>query len=183
MGISGEALFPVVTLVLGAVLKGLFDWLSENRSERRRREERQEQRADTRQLKHLEFQQTALLELQDVITRLGRLVGAAHYQDIKNLRETGRWHGAHLTEEVNLGLLTEQQSFNKLRVRIRDREVRELAKLFSLAGTTSTQAGDEATAKAAMLEMAHHFETLNERIGELLRNLAQDEETLLKDGA
>lgn len=81
-----------------------------------------------------------------------------------------------LSEDVDAGILATQTSVGLLRVRVRDDIARDLAQRL-LAGTaTIATSHSEGASETAMLEMASIFSELQERIGELLRNLDDDEE-------
>lgn len=174
-GLPSETWFPVITLILGAVLKGVFDLLTERRSENRNRRARIEQRRDTLQAKRIEFQQATLLEVQEVTARLVRMAGRINVHDEMQFRATGDWHGSRLPEEVDQGFLVEQTSFNRLRVRIRDDQAREVAKQFSEAIVNSTLARSQSEAQAHLHEMMGYLITFSERVGVLLRELEIEE--------
>ncbi|WP_069057795.1 hypothetical protein [Sinorhizobium sp. RAC02] len=134
LGISPDVWFPVITLIVGASLKVVFDVLAERRAFRRERLGREEQRRDSLRLRRLDFQHATLLEFQDVVSRLARFFGRAHHHDVMSFRASEQWGKSLLGEEVNQGITNEQGAFSRLRVRIKDEETRQLALAFSESG-------------------------------------------------
>lgn len=65
----------------------------------------------------------------------------------------------------------------KLTVRIRDDSIRSIAKELKERCNSAVFSTTEADGHRLVLEMANIFETLNERIGERLRQLDDDEDT------
>ncbi|MCZ4432047.1 hypothetical protein O3S81_20260 [Agrobacterium sp. SOY23] len=182
LGVSPEAWFPIITLLVGALLKGVFDILTERRAERREARLRREQRRDALQLKRAEFQHATLVEFQEATGRLVRLFGRAHFVDEMHFRETGKWKGARLPSDLDQDLANEQAIFARLRVRIRDEKTRKLAADFSDLAIGAIMSKDQDDARAAMMAMTDRMVELTERVGELIRDLESDEDALvLKD--
>jgi hypothetical protein len=175
LGTPAATWFPVFTLILGAVLKGVFDALSDRRTSRRELAARVDQRKDARHVRRTEFQRTTLLELQDAILRLGRMLGAAHYQTVISTREGHTWGKAQLTDEVNTGYTDALNVTSKLRARTADAEARGLIQLFQNECTSVVFAGSEAAAVAGMRRLAKVQDDLHDRVGVLLRALDEDQ--------
>ncbi|TBG08439.1 hypothetical protein ELG79_36575 [Rhizobium leguminosarum] len=171
LGVSSAAWFPVITLIAGAVLKGGFDLLAEKRAERREQNLRQEQRRDGMHLKRIEFQHATLLEFQEVVGRLVRLVGRAHHVDQLNCRSSGDWERSRLPDNLDQDILAEQATFTRLRVRIRDEMARALADQFSGAAVAVFMSRTQSDAEAAIKATTGYLVSLNDRIGVLLREL------------
>jgi hypothetical protein len=182
LGVSSDAWFPVITLIIGATLKGVFDLMAEERANRRAQQNRDDQRRDTLRLKRLEFQQTTLLEFQEVVARLARFYGRAHYEDNMNFKISGEWQRSNLSEDVDKGLAAEQAIFGRLRVRIRDEIVRNLAAKFSDAAVAGLLSFSQKDASANMMLMSNYIVALNERVGILLRELELSEDEITGDG-
>jgi hypothetical protein len=179
LGIPPETWFPVVTLIIGAVLKAVFDMMTDRRTARREREARQDQRRDALRLKRVEFQRATLLELQEAISQLARFTAQAHDQDVSAYRGSGAWRKQLLTEEVNQGFLSAQTSLGGLRVRVRDQQVRQLAELLSTACTNVVLSTNEAASEHGLFRQVMPALTdLQEQIGAILRNLDDDEERI-----
>jgi hypothetical protein len=176
LGIPPETWFPVVTLIIGVVLKAVFDMLTDRRTALREREARQDQRRDALRLKRVEFQRATLLELQEAISQLARFAGQAHHQDLLAYRGSGAWRKRPLTEEVNQGFLTAQTSVGRLRVRVGDQRVRQLAELLSTVCTNAVLSANEGASEHALRDMMAVLTDLQEQIGAILRNLDDDED-------
>jgi hypothetical protein len=181
LGVSSEAWFPVITLIAGAILKGIFDLLAEKRAERRELRIRRQERQDVLRLKRGEFQHSTLLEFQEVLSRLVRFIGRAHHVDEMHFRETGKWKGALLPEDVDQGIATEQALFARLRVRIRDDETRKMASALSDIMIAALFSRDKDEARAKMMAITDQLIELTERVGGLLRKLEIDEDEMVAD--
>lgn len=175
LGVSAEIWFPVITLIVGVVLKGIFDLIADGRAERREKNARRELRLDAFRQRRDEFQRATLLELQDVVARGARFAGRANHEDIMAFRESGQWRKQLLSEEVDSGILAAQTELGLLRVRVRDVAAQQLASRLASFITDVALSRSEATAEAAMSGMVPVLVELQERIGELLRELDDDE--------
>ncbi|MBI3676188.1 MAG: hypothetical protein HY243_06185 [Proteobacteria bacterium] len=178
-GLSPQIWFPVVTLIIGAVLKGLYDTLADRRTLAREREARRDQRRGTSHLNRAVFQRTTLLELQEAAAQLARFTGQANHQDVMAYRASGKWQKQLITEDVDEGSRKANVRVNLLRVRVRDETVRQLAELFSTLCVDSVFATSEQEARDAITQMGKHLTQLQERIGIVLRNLDDEEDHLL----
>ena len=180
IGVPPEAWFPVITLVIGATLKAVFDAFADRRIDSRSREARAEQRLDSIRLKRAEFQRTTLLELQEVVAQHARFAGQAHHQDMMAARSSGVWGRQLLTDEVNDGIHKTQVRLALLKERVRDEKIRQLAELFVADCVAAGLAKSEADATNYMFGMRAHLTELQKRIGLALRSLDDDEDRLLE---
>jgi hypothetical protein len=179
LGIPPETWFPVVTLIIGLVLKAVFDMTTDWRTASREREARQDQRRDAFRRTHIEFQRATLLELQEAIQQLARCTGQAHQEDVLASRAAGAWKKQPLTKEVNEDFLRARTSIILLRVRVRDEEIRRLAELFSSACNATIFSETEGAAHDALqLRVIPAVTDLHERIGTILRSLDDDEDRI-----
>jgi hypothetical protein len=165
----------VVTLIAGALLKGIFDALTDRRVSRRERDARQEQRQDALRLRRVEFQRATLLELQEAVFQLARFTGRAQHQDVVAYRSSGTWRKHLLTEEVNQGFLRSQISIGRLRVRVRDEHVRQLAERFTSVCADIVFTATEAESENVLRLMVLASSELHEQIGAILRKLDDEE--------
>jgi hypothetical protein len=178
LGISPTIWFPVVTLIIGAVLKAIFDALTDRRAARREREARQEQRRDAFHLRLIEFQRSTLLELQEVASQLARFTGQAQHQDEMAYRASGTWGKQPLTDEVDQGFLKAQTDINRLRVRVRDPNIRQLAQQFFEACVEVSISKTKADSERAFHQVSTTLIELHEHIGATLSNLDSDEDQI-----
>ena len=181
MDIPSNVWFPVVTLVTGILLKGLFDIFSDRRIARRDSDARREQRLDNIRLRRAEVQREALLELQSFSMKLGRATAQIHFHDITTYRTSGSWRGEFIPEAIDLGALEGQAGMSTWRVRIRDADVRRLAETVSETCTRVALAQDEAASNHALQLALSLNSELQERIGEVLRNLESEEDQIARD--
>ena len=179
--LPAQVWFPVVTLVVGALLKGIFDMLSDRRSHRREREARYEQRRDALALRRAEFQRETLLKLQDVISQMTRLTGRINHEDVMAFRQSGAWRQNRLPEDVNQGYLEATMQMGQLRVRVRDDSIRELAAHFSSTCAGVGMATSEDESRALIDEIVSVRDQLVERLGAVLRSLDDGEDQILAD--
>src|SRR3989339_699152 len=171
-GVPTQTWFPVVTLIIGLVLKGFFDFLTDSRTVKREREARSEQRRDTIHLQRVDFQRTTLLELQESAHRLSRLTVKTHLHYEAEYSKTGEWQRQELPEGVDEDLREAHSRVSLLRVRIRDEEARKLAEAFiSSCVSVNFASSKEAAYSAFMTQMPFSHEKFQERIGIVLRNL------------
>ncbi|HEM7876471.1 TPA: hypothetical protein U2L31_002852 [Burkholderia contaminans] len=170
-GITPQTWFPVVTLVIGACLKATFDYVSDGRLRKRERDARREQRRDAIRISRADFQRATLLELQDSCQLLARATGQTAHEDLIAFRTTGKWQKQRLSEEADQSSLKGFTSVSKLRVRVRDDEIRELAKTFSSQCVAVGNSTTEQTSNRALFQMGDTLEKLQEKIGVALRSV------------
>ncbi|MBF6990779.1 hypothetical protein [Cupriavidus sp. IK-TO18] len=170
-GISQEVWFPVLTLILGALLKGAGDWATDSRKDKREAGARNAER----RIKRNELQRATLLELQEMAARLGRFAGRAHHEDAMAVRRGGTWGKSLLGNEVSEGLRSASADVIKLSVRVRDGDIRELASRFVGQCAAASMAKSESESERKLNEAIDTDNVLNERIGKVLRALDDDE--------
>ncbi len=176
LGIAPETWFPIVTLIIGALLKACFDALTDKRAARRETEARREQRLDNIRFRRVETQRAALLELQNYSMKLARSTGQIHHHDFLVQRTTGAWHVKRLPDEVDTAFLEAQVGIVTRRVRVRDAEVRRLAEVVSAGCQAVALAKSENVSDQAFREVVALNEQLQEYIGVVLRQLDDDED-------
>jgi hypothetical protein len=94
-----------------------------------------------------------------------------HHLDVVAFRESNTWQRQLFPDDLSEGQRLAQVRTGVLSVRVRDDRVRQLAgDLRTYAGQTGSCAS-EADGEAVMQEMGFALDTLNERIGEILRQL------------
>jgi len=168
-GLETKVWFPVVTLIVGVVLKGLWDVRLERIKTEREREARKELREDTYRAKRDEFQREALLELQEAAQSLVRATGMQHHEDVMASRTGGKWGVNRYSEGTSDGYLQANVRVLRFSVRVQDESIRSLAKNLSSACSNHVFCKSENEAEANMVAVVAHFSELNERLGMLLR--------------
>lgn len=180
-GVKPETWFPVITLIFGAVSKGIGDLFADKRKTKAEKEARHEQRLDVVQLRRVEFQRSTLLDLQNAMQKLARATGKASHDDLIAFRKTGEWGKNSVSEEANIGALEGHASINILRVRVSDDHIRAIADKFSSACSRHVYCKSEAESDACMKDMFAYMTELNNKIGEALRNLDKLEDKALQE--
>lgn len=175
LGVPQDAWFPVCTLLLGAIGKGLGDVLGDRRRDRREAQARKEARLDVQRARHAEFQRETLLQLQEAIYDLGRLAGRVNFADVIAEHELGTWGKKDLPAEVNDGFLLATVKTQKFRVRAASADIREMGAQFVNACTQVSMARARADSDNALKAAMSIFEKLNERIGDALSALDVEE--------
>lgn len=175
MKIEPAVWFPVVTLLIGFGTKWIADFAQHRWNARREREARLEQRRDLLRQRAADFQRETLLALQDSSAKLVRATGKSHHQDVLAARAGGAWGRQQLVDNVSDEFFQAQVATSTLRVRVRDDQVRNLALAVSDHCIAATMSTDQRAAERTLLVMSDASIALNERIGELLRNLDDEE--------
>ncbi len=162
---------PVLSFVAGFVAKWIVDWQDDVRRTRREREARMEARRDVLQQRRSDFQRKNLLDLQEACMKLVRSAGRQHHADTMAFRQTGKWQGHLLPEDVSDACALAQRETTVLMVRAADEQLRIItddlkAKCAALGKVTSEADGD-----ALLSATGTTHDTLNRRIGEVLRSL------------
>lgn len=118
--------FPIVTLILGYLLKSVSESVQHRRTLGREREGREAERRDKAFERRVTFQRATLLELQEAIMDLMRTTAAMHHRDIMALKQTGQWQKQLYGEELSEANRLAMARTSMLTVRVRDAKVREL---------------------------------------------------------
>jgi hypothetical protein len=181
LGIKSETWFPVITLIIGAILKGIGDHFADVRKTNADKQARHEQRLDAIQLRRVEFQRSTLLDLQSAMQKLARATGKASHDDLMAFRNTGEWGKNSISEEANIGALEGHAEINVLRVRVSDNNIRTIADKFSKTCARHVYCKSRAQSDACMKEMSQYMMELNEKIGEALRTLDNMEDKALQE--
>ena len=171
IGIKPEVWFPVVTLFLGALAKGIGDWFLESRNAKTDREARRESRDDNVRAKRLEFQRVNLLEVQEAAQALARATGKSQHEDLMAFRKTRVWGKSQYSEEANQGSLDGHIRLTRFGVRVADDEIRSMVEQFGATCSRHVHCKSESDGDACMSEAMDLFRRLNERIGVVLRSM------------
>lgn len=178
-GFSPSIWFPVVTLVIGVFLKAFFDSWTEERRAGFDRESRVEKRKEIILMQRIDLQRKALGDIQVAISDLMRCTTVLHFAECKLWEETGSWRAGDLPGDVNNLSRTAFRQVTLARVRVRDEHVRSMAEQVSkLCSQVSFSASAEAS-ENAVLSAGSLFNLFNEKVGESLRALEDEEQALL----
>lgn len=161
--------FPVLTLIVGYVIKLIEDRLTHQRALQRERENRMENRRITLEERHADFQRQILLELQDAAQDLARGAGQAHRKDTVAFKQTGTWQKQPFAADIDDRITQSNIRCIKLASRITDDSIRELTKSFRLHALGISACRTEGEADALMLTSIKELQQLHELIGQQLR--------------
>jgi hypothetical protein len=166
---------PVLYLLLGYGTKALQDWLQHKRTLERERETRRALRQDAIAERRTQFQRQTLLDLQPALMDLARQAGKMHLHDLTDYRTTGTFHSQAYPDDVNAGFGSAAALTSMLAVRVNDAEVRVLTAAFKSAASDIGGAKNPDDSMACFVKMSRSFESLQERIGVVLRELDEDD--------
>lgn len=167
---------PLVTAFAGYAAGFITEWFRDGRVSERERQARQAARREQRFERRTTFQRQTLLDLQEAVMKVLRTTGEMHHQDEMASRAGAEW-GKQLFE----GDLSERSRLANaqttlLGVRIRDESVRNLLKEVKKYSAEVTHSRSKGDADRAALALVSEFDKLNNRIGEVLRKLDDDED-------
>jgi hypothetical protein len=127
-----------------------------------------------------EFQRQTLIELQDAVFDLMRATGAMHHQDEMAFRKTGQWQKQFLGDELDQKALMSNRRTSMFKVRVRDGSLRDMVgKLSNLCAQVAISI-DRDHSNGAMMEAGELFEKVQERIGELIRTINDEEQAAVE---
>ena len=173
--VTATSWFPVVTLISGYALKSITDFVQHKWNVEKEREAREAKQQDQRFERRTTFQRETLLALQDVCMDLARATGRTNHLDYMENKTEKTWHKTKLPEDLDEGYRLAQARMLMLAVRVRDDTIRDLVRDFKSCSTAVVTAKNVSEADQGMARMASVHTTLNERIGEVLREIDNDE--------
>jgi hypothetical protein len=177
--ISPSVWFPVVTLVIGLLLKAVFDSWTENRRASFDRESRIEKRKEVILLQRMDLQRKALGDLQVAIADMMRSTSLIQGHDVAVYRETKEWGRNMSPDGVSEAARANFRSVSLMRVRVSDEDVRNMTGELSTLCTQVTRARSEEDSDRSLHLAAILYNSTNERIGEVLRALEHQEQAFL----
>lgn len=177
--LSPTVWFPVVTLVVGVMLKAVFDALTEGRKAAVEKAVRVEKRKEAILMQRIESQRKALSDLQAAVSILVRCASLGHIADSEVFHKSGVWGRGMLPEDLNEQTRAAFREVSLVKVRVSDGSVR--AAVDELSGLCSRIpfASSFAESESMVFDAGDRFVTVNEMIGERLRALEGDEQALL----
>lgn len=182
LGLPSAVWLPIVTLILGASLKAIFDLLTERRLDRRERDARRENRIDAARERRIEFQRSTLLDLQDVLHAVSRATVQAYLEDMRAAQAGTAWGKHQINAELDAKALEAEARWSRLIVRVWDAEIQGEGRKFRSLVNSYSSVADEKAAHELMARLAVLNTDLNERIGAALRQIDEAEERLSVQG-
>jgi len=155
--------------------KWFSDWYQHKSTMERERENRIAARREQLTERRAEFQRQTLLDLQDALFDLMRTTGAMHHQDEMAYRQTGEWQKRLFGDELYDKSQVAMRRTAMFQVRVRDASLREMADDLRKLSAQVTVGTSKSESDSAMLDAADLFVQVQERIGEILRTLDDEE--------
>lgn len=178
-GFTPSVWFPVVSVVLGFICKGVLDHFSEQRRIEADRTSRREGRSEAARLRRIEFQRSSLIELQELLDSLGRYAARCHIEDVSAYRKTGTWGRNMLEGSLSEDMRQAQSRAVLLESRIESDHIREaVAKFRNNVGLISL-ADTETQSDETLQSLAGLAKNLHDQIGLELRRLDGNEDHIL----
>lgn len=177
--ISPTVWFPVVTLVVGLLLKAVFDALTENRKAAVDKASRVEKRKEIILLQRIDSQRKALGDLQIAIADMVRSTNLLQMHDIENHKKTGTWGEVEAPADLDELSRSNFRAVTLMKVRVCDEKVRQSANDLTARCSKMVFTKTKEDAHQVMVSVAILYSEINETIGESLRALEQDEQALL----
>lgn len=179
-GLSPSVWFPVVTLIAGLVLKGVFDFLGDSRKNKAERQARIEKRREVFLMQRVEAQRKLLPELQEALSELMRCTSLINLSDLESSRNGFEWGKEHLSEDLSERSRSAFMQVTLFRVRVQDEQLRTAIADLSLTCTGVTSAKTQFESNAALDEASFKYESANELIGQVLRDLDSSENAIFE---
>ncbi|PTC16971.1 hypothetical protein C0J26_23780 [Pseudomonas baetica] len=171
---------PIITLVVGIFLKGVFDAWMENKKTNFERESRMEKRKEIILLQRIESQRKALGELQVALADLMRSTTKLHRYDLKQHKEQGYWDRESAPEELTEKSRDNFRAVTLIKVRIGSGKLRDLTSKLTLlcAGLPHTDSPEVAAENYDASTIL--YSKLNKKIGKALIALEREEQALFQ---
>jgi uncharacterized membrane protein YccC len=115
------------------------------------------------------FQRSNLLELQDSLQDVMRLIGRAHHEDMLAARESGEWGKSMLSEELNQGILLANRKLAILTERVANDELRSNLRELHQIMTNCLMSSSELESMGSIQRASSEFAPFMEKLGVVLR--------------
>ncbi len=128
--------------------------------------------------RRINFQRETLLDLQDAVMQLSRAAGSVYHHHFAAHARTAEWHKEPLPDDLNESFRLSQVRTSVLAARVRDESVRQLVQVAKSEATAIaiTDRGTESI--RAFAGASATCDRLNDRIGELLREMDDESDSL-----
>jgi hypothetical protein len=182
---STETWIAIVGVILGSGgLSALGGYLLAGRNERKKderaagrdRDALRERQADEGRV----FQRDTLLEIHDLLYKMNRNSGRSQHIDEMRYRETGKYGRGQLPDDLSDEFSELVGGINRLRVRVFDRDVRDLIDRYTKTVISSSISGGQrregddaevqARAKRIQMQILDQWGPLEEALGALIRS-------------
>ena len=165
----------VIGTLGGFLLAEVSGWLKDRRAAGREEKARQGQQRAKIEERRVAFQRQNLLDLQTAVMESARLAGRVHFTDTMSFRKTGAWKKELLPAELDDGWRSAQMRTSLLKVRVSDDRIREMVDQFKNELVNLAVSDEQRRSETGVSSIMGILESLNERIGEVLRKFDEDE--------
>jgi hypothetical protein len=176
VGVAPEVWFPVVTLVIGIVLKIVADVFADRRALKAQKELRDHENRYTSMIRRTAFQRETLLKLQECVQDTSRAANEVFLSDLANASLGHGWSRAKIPEEIDQKFFNTQRKLSLLQSRVRDEEVRTICEKMKSYLIKFSFPKDQNEAMELLGHISSQSDQLNERVGLILRELDEAEE-------
>jgi hypothetical protein len=170
------AAISALAVLLGFVTSSVTDYLKDSRAQIRERKAREATRRNQIADRRIGFQRETLVSLQEAVLEEARSAGQISVADEKEFRKSGKW-GQPLPEDLSDNARLTTVKTLMLSERVRDKETRELIAEFrkhtNQVGITPSLEQE----RQALSNMSDVLTQLHPRIGIVLRQLDDDEDS------
>lgn len=173
-----ESVLSLLAALGGYVTRLVTESLHDRRAEKREREAREASRRQLLFERRAAFQRETLLNLQDALMELSRAAGGTHHLDAMEFRKSGKWGKRLLPADLDEVFRHATVKTLTLMVRVHDDRVREMVRKFREQASNVGLCRNEKESEKCLTEVARLLDPLNERIGEALRKLDEDDEAV-----
>jgi hypothetical protein len=165
-----NSFLPIITLIIGLIVKPITDWIDYTRTREHERDVREETRRDQLYERRNTFQRQTLLDLQEANWQLLVATTEAATARAAEFKRTGSWTEftlANSGEQIRLAIARA----GILEVRVSDKSVRELMEKAAICAREAFAIKNEQHLAAQVQSLTGIFDKINERIGDLLLQL------------
>lgn len=167
MGLSSEVWFPVVTLVVGALLTFINDRVNSSRASKAAEGQRKSD-----QLRSVFVEQRALLiELREETTKFARSLTLCFLEDDKNHRATGEWGKQKLGHDLDIALFEDARRLSFLVERVLREDLRVALSSMSSFYSQFALEKDADSAWVRMQDFSNQMQNVQAKLGEGIREL------------
>lgn len=174
-----ESVTTLIAALAGYVTRLATEWLHDRRADKREAEGREAERRLQLLERRANFQRETLLSLQDALMELNRATGKVQHLDVMEVRRTGQWRKQLLPADLDESAHQAMVKTLILMVRVRDNQIREMVEKYRDLAARTSLCHDQKESEELSKEMVRLLDPLNERIGEILRKLDEDEDVAM----
>jgi hypothetical protein len=175
-----QDILPVITLFIGFLTSSLLEFWRDKRAVSREKEARAENFKIEVHLRRIEFQRKNLLELQDSLADLARMITRCKLHYDLNDSSDKEYGGVDLPDDINIGLFEAQRETAKLIVRIHDSKITNLVDEIKDKCASVGLADSRLEASLTIVKLYDLYDGVSKRIGQVYKQLDNVENDLVE---